>query len=169
MSDSLDNVESVLAALKEKGVVWSSSRPMRDFLNDSIRCVGLVQTDDGVIRAQLEYSKNDMIEIAKAEVKAYLGDAKIDERGEFAFGKHPKEDTAKIFEYESRVRFKYSRWFGWRPITAVPAQHAQIKQFCDQCVVALDSQREKEAADEKEKAEREKKEKVARANRALLS
>ena len=131
-----------LRALERLGAEWKARRVSLLYLRDTIECVALVQTDEGVMRGLVRVSKSDVWRVEMA-VMCYLG-GQIGMNGEFKHARHPESETVRIFEYDSTILFKYSKGVfglgaGFRPIGAVPAEHQFMTDFANRLIAEADA------------------------------
>lgn len=144
-----------LNALEQLGAEWKVRRASTLYLRDTVECVNLVQTDEGVVRGLVRVRRNDIWRV-QMEVVCYLN-GRLKDDGTFKHNTHPKDGTVKIFEYDSTILFKYSKGLfglgaGFRPIGAVSAEHQFLTDFADRLWVEVDvaqtaAEAEKVAAD----------------------
>ncbi|MBI2674368.1 MAG: hypothetical protein HYX22_01355 [Candidatus Yanofskybacteria bacterium] len=131
----------VLRVLEQLGAEWKARRITRTRIHDTIECVTLVQMDEGVVRSLVTVDRVSGYSRTEAEIVCYLA-GRLEEDGVFKHAKHPKDKTAKLFEYQNTVMYRYSKVFGiklgWRPVGTVPAEHQFLTDFADRLIAEAD-------------------------------
>lgn len=132
-----------LKALERLGATWKTRRVTKKFLFDTIECTALVQTREGVLRGFVEVQRWNTYCRTKMEVTCFLG-AKLEADGKFKHSKHPKNETVKIFEYDSEMLYHCSKAFGiklgYRPDSRIPTEHQFLVEFTEKLVIVVDQQ-----------------------------
>src|SRR3989344_7830207 len=130
----MEKLNKVFNALDQLGSLWEARRLSKKFLFDTIECTTLGQTTEGVIRGFIEVQRWDGLCRTKAEVVCFI-DGHLYKKGGFKHLKHPKIKTAKLYEYNNEVLYRYSKFFGiglgWSPIGGLPAEHRFLIDFVD--------------------------------------
>ncbi len=160
-----------LRALERLGAEWKARRVSSLYLRDTVECVALVQTDEGVMRGLVRVSRNDIWRV-QVSVSCYLG-GQIEENGEFKHARHPERKTVKLFEYDSTILFRYSRGVfglgaGFRPIGAVPVEHQFLTDFANRLIAKADVAQKAIANEAKAVAEERRRRNEETARRALF-
>src|SRR3989344_6367240 len=131
-----------LRALERLGAEWKARRATKRLAFDTVECVTLVQTDEGVVKGFVEAQRQESCRRAKMEVVCYLGGC-LKKDGRFDGGKHSKSKTVKLFEYDSEVLYRYSKVFGvglgWHPVGRVSAGHRLLIDFADRLIAKTDA------------------------------
>lgn len=145
----MEKLNKVFNALDRLGSLWAARRLSKKFLFDTIECVTLVHTKEGVIRGFVEVQRLTNLCRTKVEVVCFI-DGYLDENGEFKHLKHPKIKTVKLYEYNNEVLYKYSKFFGiglgWNPIGAVPGEHQFLTDFADQRIIIFENNKKADEA-----------------------
>ena len=141
-----------LEALERLGAEWKARRASKRIVFDTVECVALVQTDEGVVKGIVEVQRQESCRRMKMEIVCYLG-GRLKKDGRFDGGKHPKSNTVKLFEYDSEILYRSSKvvgiGLGWHPIGVVPAEHQFLADFADRLIAEVDAERR--AADDEAK------------------
>lgn len=142
-----------LKALKRLGAEWKARRVSTLYLRDTIECIALVQTNEGVIRGLVRVRRNDIWRV-QMEAACYLG-GRLKDDGEFKHTVPPNNETVKLFEYDSTTLFQYSKGLfglgaGFRPIGRVLAEHQFLTDFADRLIAAVEA--DQRTADEEKTA-----------------
>lgn len=163
---------NALKALERLSVSWKIRRVTKTAPYDTVECVALVQTSEGVVRGLVEVRRGQTYGQTKAEVACYL-DGKLDDKGGFKHLKHPKHKTVKVYEYENLVHMKFSEGFlsigrGYSAASPVPAEHQYLADFAER--LAAGTERQNQEAETQKAAEEcaRKSANEVRARRALF-